>query len=239
MDTTLLKITLSEIRQEIRDNATPQTLESSTRFFKEPVKSYGVKVPVVHAISKAYFKRINSFSKSDIWNLCTQLWKSGYTEEAIVACNWSYTIRKQYQPSDFSVFEDWINRYVTNWATCDTLCNHTVGSFIEMYPEELHRLKALARSSNLWMRRAAAVSLIVPARKGKFLPDIFAIADIVLEDQEDLVLKGYGWMLKEACKAHQQEVWNYVMKNKHAMPRTALRYAIEKMPEEMKKKAMA
>jgi len=88
------------------------------------------------------------------------------------------------------------------------------------------------------MRRAAAVSLIIPARKGKFLDEIFRIADILLTDTDDLVQKGYGWMLKAASQAHQEEVFAYVMLNKNVMPRTALRYAIEKIPPAWKEKAM-
>ena len=89
------------------------------------------------------------------------------------------------------------------------------------------------------MRRASAVALIIPARKGKFLNEIIAIADILLLDKDDLVQKGYGWMLKASSEAHQKEVFEYVMKNKDKMSRTALRYAIEKMPKNLKTKAMA
>lgn len=94
------------------------------------------------------------------------------------------------------------------------------------------------RSQNRWKRRASAVSLIIPARKGKFLKEIFALADILLLDGDDLVQKGYGWMLKAASEAHQKEVFDYVISNKTTMPRTALRYAIEKMPKELKDEAM-
>jgi 3-methyladenine DNA glycosylase AlkD len=82
------------------------------------------------------------------------------------------------------------------------------------------------------------VTLIIPARNGKFLKEIFNIADILLLEKDDLVQKGYGWMLKAASQAHQKEVFDYVIKNKMTMPRTALRYAIEKMPKELKEKAM-
>jgi 3-methyladenine DNA glycosylase AlkD len=138
----------------------------------------------------------------------------------------------------FKVFERWVNDYVSNWASCDTLSNHSIGEFIEMYPDYLKNLKDFAKSENRWMRRASAVTLILPARKGKFLHDIFDIADILLTDKDDLVQKGYGWMLKAASKAHQQEVFEYVIRNKAIMPRTSLRYAIEKMPKDMKAKAM-
>jgi len=82
------------------------------------------------------------------------------------------------------------------------------------------------------------VTLIIPARHGKFLTDIFKIADALLVDKDDLVQKGYGWMLKAASEAHQKDVFDFVMKNKSNMPRTALRYAIEKMPAEFKRQAM-
>jgi 3-methyladenine DNA glycosylase AlkD len=82
------------------------------------------------------------------------------------------------------------------------------------------------------------VTLILPARKGLFLKEVFEISDRLLEDGDDMVQKGYGWMLKEASKKHQPEVFDYVMGKKALMPRTALRYAIEKMPAEMRRRAM-
>jgi 3-methyladenine DNA glycosylase AlkD len=107
-----------------------------------------------------------------------------------------------------------------------------------MHPSFLSGLKKWARSKKRWVKRASAVSLIVPARKGKFLDDIFEIADILHFDTDDMVQKGYGWMLKAASEAHQKEVFNYVMSKKTTMPRTSLRYAIEKMPQALKAKAM-
>jgi 3-methyladenine DNA glycosylase AlkD len=160
-------------------------------------------------------------------------------EESFVACNWAYDVRKHYEPDDFDIFEKWVSTYVGNWASCDTLCNHTVGTFVEMYPEYLSGLKKWAQSKNRWVKRASAVSLILPARRGKFLEDIFIIADILHSDKDDMVQKGYGWMLKAASEAHQIDVFNYVMRKKTTMPRTSLRYAIEKLPPELKAQAMA
>lgn len=70
------------------------------------------------------------------------------------------------------------------------------------------------------------------------MEDVLEIADRLLEDEDDLVRKGYGWMLREAGKAHRQEIFDYVMANRKLMPRISLRYAIEKFPEDMRKKAM-
>ena len=230
---------IENLRQELIKNADEKTRLSGERFFKEDVKLYGLKSADTGRISKEHYKTIEDKSKPNIFALCSELWKSGYMEESFVACNWSYNVHKQYEPSDFYVFESWVNNYVGNWASCDTLCNHTVGTFVEMYPKYLSGLKKWATSSNRWVKRASAVSLIVPARNGKFLPEIFEIADILHSDKDDMVQKGYGWMLKAASQAHQQEVFKYVMKKKATMPRTSLRYAIEKMPSELKALAMA
>ncbi|MBK8505374.1 MAG: DNA alkylation repair protein [Saprospiraceae bacterium] len=229
---------IAKIREELKKHTEESRLVGSQHFFKEKIKLHGVTAPNVRKISRDFFKVIDSKSKSEIFDLCDHLWKSGYIEESLIACHWSYHIHKRYEPKDFSTFEKWIDQYINNWATCDTFCNHTVGAFIEMYPDHLSRLKIFAKSENRWKRRAAAVSLIIPARKGMFLDDILSIADILLLDQDDMVQKGYGWMLKVASKLHEKAIFDYVIKHRTVMPRTALRYAIEKMPKDLKAIAM-
>jgi 3-methyladenine DNA glycosylase AlkD len=229
---------IEKIRAALKNEADAKTLATGHKFFKEKINSYGVKVPTVSRIGKEFFKLIDSKTKSEVFELCESLWQSGFIEESFIACNWSYYIHKKYEPGDFLIFEKWIHDYVNNWASCDTLCNHTIGEFIEMYPEYSVKMKELAKSDNRWMRRASSVSFIIPARKGKFLNEILEIADILLLDKDDLVQKGYGWMLKAASQAHQREIFEYVIKNKTVMPRTSLRYAIEKMPVDLKIKAM-
>ncbi len=230
---------VEDIRKELKRNSDEKTRISGERFFKESVKLYGLKSALTERIGKEYFTRIKEKEKSEIFDLCEELWQSGYLEESGIACNWSYYIYRNYEPGDIKVFERWVKNYVSNWASCDTLCNHTVGTFIEMYPGKIADLKRWAKSQNRWMKRASAVSFIVPARKGLFLDEIFEIAGILLLDADDMVQKGYGWMLKAASEAHQKKVFDYVYKNKAIMPRTSLRYAIEKMPKELKIKAMA
>jgi 3-methyladenine DNA glycosylase AlkD len=182
---------------------------------------------------------VKPLGKREIFRLCEELLKSDYCEEAFIACDWAYRQRKEFKPDDFSIFDSWLNKYINNWAKCDTLCNHTVGSFVEMYPRFIENLKQWAKSGNRWLRRAAAVTLIIPAKRGNFLKDIFEISDTLLTNPDDLVQKGYGWLLKDASILHQAEVFGYVMKNKKVMPRTALRYAIERMPADLKRQAMA
>lgn len=235
-----MKNIIDDVRQVLIDSIDPKTLASSDHFFKEgeAAKVHGVRMGEVGKIGKESFRQIKKLPKEKIFGLCEELWRSGYLEESVVACIWAESLHKQYEPADFKMFERWVHDYLTNWADCDTLCNHTIGNFVMMYPGYIAELKKWATSSKRFVKRASAVTLIIPARKGLFLNDIFEIADILLFDKDDLVQKGYGWMLKAASEAHQKEVFNYVMSKKAVMPRTALRYAIEKMPADLRVEAM-
>jgi 3-methyladenine DNA glycosylase AlkD len=229
---------IEKIRIQLDQNGDEKIQQATLRFFKEEIQCYGLKSATVTAISNEYFKLLKGCSKEEIFGLCEQLWQSKFIEENMIACSWSLKMKKHYQMDDFELFKRWIDQYITNWATCDTFCNHNMGSLIEIYPELLPSLKEFTTSSNRWMKRAAAVSLIVPARKGLFLEDIFDIANAMLMDPDDMVQKGYGWMLKVASQKHLQEVYDFVIKNKSVMLRTSLRYAIEKMPADLKQQAM-
>jgi 3-methyladenine DNA glycosylase AlkD len=229
---------IARIRNDLTARADPEIRRVSRRFFKEEISCYGIKTATVIAIAKTYWKEVRSLDKKEIFGLCEELYRSGMMEEAFIVSNWVPNLKDRFEPEDFTVFGHWIDTFITNWATCDGLCNHAVGDFIVKYPEFIEELKLWTRSENRWMRRASAVSLIIPAKHGKFLEDVLGIATLLLTDQDDMVQKGYGWLLKEASRQHTGEVFAFVMENKKRMPRTALRYAIELMPKDLKAEAM-
>ncbi len=231
---------VDEVRRRLEENADEKTRESGRRFFKEKemIATHGVRMATVGKIARESCARLESMPKEKIFALSEELWRSGYLEEGVIACAWAYHLRGQYLPEDFRVFEHWVEHYVDNWASCDTLCNHTIGAFVEKYPEYIGELKRWTASANRWKKRAAAVTLVIPACKGLFLPDVLEIAEKLLLDADDLVQKGYGWMLKAASQAHPEEVFGYLMSRRDAMPRTAFRYALEKMPAEWRARAM-
>ena len=232
---------LNRIRDELKAAADPSVAESNKRFFKdgEHFLAYGLRSVDVNRLSRRYVSELKGLPKSGIFELCESLWQSGYQEEASIACALSKGLLAEIQPSDFDVYADWLARHVRNWAMCDTLCNHTIGDLVMKYPKLAERLLEWTRSDNRWLKRGAAVTLIIPARRGLFLPLVFRIAEALLLDPDDLVQKGYGWMLKAASEPHEKEVHDFVMRRRGSMPRTALRYAIEKMPAEMRKLAMS
>lgn len=229
---------IKKIRSELSSMADPKGQESTRRYFKEEIKCYGIRAAGLRMIAKKYWPAVKLLSKKEIVELCEELMKPMIVEETILATLWMPKLKKQFVKQDIELFKKWINRYINNWAACDSFCNHTVGDYLEIFPEQITEVKSWAYSKNRWMRRASAVSLIVPAKRGEFLDDVFEIADILLEDKDDMVQKGYGWMLKEASRKHPDEVFEFVMKHKARMPRTALRYAIELMNPGKKKIAM-
>jgi 3-methyladenine DNA glycosylase AlkD len=138
--------TIKRIRQDFKRIADPKIREGGKRFFKESIKLYGIKTAEVSRPARVYFKEIKNKEKEEIFYLCEELWQSGYMEESFIACQWAYSLHKYYSEKDFSRFEKWVNKYVSNWASCDTFCNHTIGTFVAMYPNYLERLKKWAKS---------------------------------------------------------------------------------------------
>ncbi len=229
---------IQQIRSDLKANADQHTAETSHRYFKEEIKVYGVKTATVEKIAKKHWPQAKTLCKEVLFGLCEELFQSGILEEAFVVSSWMPNYIDDLAAQDIYTLKRWIESYVSNWAECDGLCNHTVGDLIQRYPEIVAEVKSWAKSSNRWLKRASAVSFIVPAKRGLFLLDAFEISDVLLLDEDDLVQKGYGWLLKEESRVHQKEVFDYVVKNRKVMPRMALRYAIELMPKDLKAEAM-
>ncbi|NLF88648.1 DNA alkylation repair protein [Candidatus Bathyarchaeota archaeon] len=230
--------TIQQIRQDLDANVDQHTKESAKRYFKEAIKVYGVKTADVGRIAKEHWTRVKILPKQEIFELCEELYKSGYMEEAFIVSDWMPRYINNLQASDIATFRRWIDTYISNWAECDGFCNHTIGDLIDKFPEIVPEVKSWAKSQNRWMKRASAVSFILPARRGEYLAEAFEICDVLLMDGGDLVQKGYGWLLKEESRQHTKEVYDYVVAHRKTMPRTALRYAIELMPKELKDEAM-
>jgi 3-methyladenine DNA glycosylase AlkD len=192
----------------------------------------------VRKLSSEFFQKIKKKPKQQILQLCNLLLESGYSEQRTIAFDWAFRLRKLYEKSDFQLLSTWLMKHVHGWGACDDLCTHALGVFIYQFPEFIKKIREWTRSKNRWVRRASAVCLIYSVRRKEHLEQVLETADALLTDQDIMVQKGYGWMLKEASNHYPKEVFDYVMKNRREMPRTALRYAIEKLSPEHRKEAM-
>lgn len=151
---------IQNIRRDLKSSADEKTKTSFQRLFKEKIKCYGVKTGIVGKIAKKYWKELNSLSsslstskkKQLVFNICKELYKSDYTEEAFIVSMWAPNLTDQFEESDFKIFENWINNYINDWAKCDGFCNHTLGNFIEKFPKYISELKKWAKSKNRWLK---------------------------------------------------------------------------------------
>jgi 3-methyladenine DNA glycosylase AlkD len=141
--------------------------------------------------------------------------------------------RREFRPGLLAVFRRWLARNLSaNWATTDAICGALIGPLVVQHPDLDRQLRAWADDRNLWVRRASIVGLIPRARRGESLDLIYEIAGVLHPDREDLIQKAVGWVLREAGKADPRRLERYLRANGPAIPRTTLRYAIERFPLE-------
>lgn len=161
-------------------------------------------------------------------------WESG-----VIAFDWAYRVKSQYSENTYSVFYRWLKEYVRGWGDCDDFCTHAFGALIRNHKHLFERIPEWTQDEDFWVRRASAVVLI-PAILHNDFEGIypFQISDALLYDKHDLVQKGYGWMLKCLSTVDVENVVNYLVDKHFVMPRTAFRYALEKLDKETRKKLM-
>lgn len=155
--------------------------------------------------------------------------KDRYLEAKGVGIEVMACYRRDFTPRLLSAWKRWLARnYSSNWATTDSICGSLIGPLLVSYPKLLNKMRGWSRDRNMWVRRASAVALIPSVRRGVALNLGYAIARTLHRDKEDLVQKAVGWMLREAGKADPARLERYLRGNGRSIPRTTLRYAIER-----------
>jgi len=228
---------VEDIKNELKERTKDIDTSGQVKYFKESIKPWGLSNSEARKMAKKYYSKYKP-SYEEAVKIAEELLKSGYFEEGVIAFDLMIKYKKYFDKNSFKIFETWVDKYVHNWAWCDDISPHLINVVIEKYPELVTKLISWTGSKNRWKKRAAAVSLIPSARKGKFLKEIFIVCDQLLTDKDDLVQKGYGWLLKETSKFDEKRVIAYLEKHYKEMPRTAFRYALEKVNEKDKKRMM-
>lgn len=219
---------LSQLRKEIKQAANPEKAKFLTRYFKtgkgeyaEGDKLYGINVPTARRIAKRYYGLS--------LNEARQLLSSPIHEERLIAL---FVLVHQFQKGDVvtqkAIYDLYLanTTFVNNWDLVDSSADKIVGAYLEK--KDRFSLQTLARSTQLWERRIAILSTYYFIKQGEH-KDTFVIADILLQDEHDLIHKAVGWMLREVGNYVSQTKEEEFLKRRYKrMPRTMLRYAIEK-----------
>ncbi len=219
---------VSAIKKDLRKSASKEKATVLSRFFKTGRGEYGegdrflgVVVPAQRMIAKKYS------DKMGLINIASLL-KSAYHEERMTAL---LILMIMYKKSDDAkkekIFRFYLKniRYVNNWDLVDVTCRDIIGA--HLFRKDRKILYKLAKSGGLWERRVAVVSTWYFISKGD-LSDTFKIVEMLLDDRRDLTHKAAGWMLREAGKRNRENLEDFLAGHVKKMPRTMLRYAIEK-----------
>ena len=220
---------LKATRAQLKAAADPEFAAGVLRFFKEPVQPHGIPAPQVREIARLAYRELKQWPVAERDRFVTELWKSGVLEEGSVVCYIYRRFAKSCDQREFRMFEHWLDRYVRNWGHCDGVSTWLVAASIANRPELLTKLPRWTKSKNRWKRRAAAVSLVYEAKRGRNTESIFQICGLLRDDTDDLVRKGVGWLLKETYPKRPREVIRFLDNWRPSAPRLVLRLAAEKM----------
>lgn len=193
----------------------------------------------IRRLSNRLYKEIYDKSIDNIFATCSELLEQHDWAMGVIAYDFAYRVRKQYDNNTFSIFESWLINYVRCWGDCDDFCTHAFGELLIQRTELFPKILLWTEREEFWMRRAAAVILIPSIHQKKYNkinPTI--ISDLLIQDCNNLVLKGYGWMLKVLSQKEPELVYNYLFNNMEIMPRISFRYALEKMDNIKKEQLM-
>ncbi len=140
-------------------------------------------------------------------------------EEGVIVSHLYRRFAKSCGEREFGMFEHWIDRHVRNWAHCDGVSTWLIAASIVNRPGLADRLPRWTKSKNRWKRRSAAVSLIQEAKQGRNTETILHICDLLLNDTDDMVRKGVGWLLKETYPKKPDEVIGFLDNYRATAPR--------------------
>ncbi len=138
---------------------------------------------------------------------------------------------------EFKVFESWLDR-ISSWADHDALVHYLIAPMIAAKPARVSRVFRWAKSPDRWHRRAACVALIQGTRRRMFFAEVVRLSDLLLCDEDDMVQKGLGWLLRETAKFDPKRTVPYLMSIRERAPRLVLRTACETLPAATRKRVL-
>ena len=231
-------ITAMAVHRRMLEAANPERAKASQWFFKTGPGQYGegdrflgITVPVLRQLTREF----EGLTLPEI----RKLLKSGWHEERLLAL---LVLVRQYGKGDGrsrdAIYRCYLGSRagINNWDLVDCSAPQIVGAHLDGGGRRF--LRELARSGSLWDRRIAVLATFHYIKNGQF-GDSLALARLLLDDREDLIHKAVGWMLREIGKRDQAVLEAFLRANGRRMPRTALRYAIERFPQPLRRRYLA
>jgi len=228
-------MTCPDMQKRLRRFATREKAMVLQRFFKTGTGQYGEGDKFLGVVVPDLRRVMKEFRDAPLSEV-TKLLRSPWHEDRLLAL---LILVDQFERGDdklrAGIYSLYLKntRYINNWDLVDLTAPKIVGAHLDGGSRSL--LYRFARSGNLWERRIAIIATFHFIRQDEF-GDTLALSEALLQDEHDLMHKAVGWMLREVGKRDQRALEGFLKKHHAAMPRTALRYAIERFPEAKRKK---
>ena len=239
-----IRLKLQEIMMKVEMcnmNALLRTakLEIETLYSHVPEGKH-IKTGDIRKLSAQLFRNISDKDIKKVFALCDVFLEEHSWELGVIAFDWAFRMKRDYNEETYSIFYRWLRKYIRGWGDCDDFCTHAYGELLRQDKSLFTHVIEWTQDKDFWVRRASAVILIPAILHNDYDGmDPFIISDRLMNDEHDLVLKGYGWMLKSVSQIDQSSVEQYLIKNHTVMPRVAYRYALGKFDKDTRKKLMA
>jgi 3-methyladenine DNA glycosylase AlkD len=229
----------AHIRQVLKDGGSARHAKGVQWFFKEEIRSRGWYTGELRKVA-ARFRRtiVRELGLPFLLQVADKLFAGRCLEEKIFAVLLLEKLTDQFGDAEFLLFESWLAR-ISSWADHDALVHYLVAPMIAAQPPLARSVFRWAKSRDRWHRRAACVALIQGTRRKMFFPEIKRLAKSLMLDQDDMVQKGLGWLLRETAKADAKRTVPYLITIRQRAPRLVLRTACETLPVATRRRILA
>ena len=229
----------AQIRSALQSGGSAQRAAGVQWFFKDEVRSHGWRTADLRRAMRRCRREILREHDFDfLVKVADELFTGRVLEEKVAAVFLLENMEAQFTSREFRLFESWLDR-ISSWADHDGLVHSLIAPMVAANPARVKNVSRWAESPDRWHRRAACVALIRGARAKMFFPDIVKLSDSLLTDQDDMVQKGLGWLLRETAKYDARRTVPYLMKIRGKAPRLVLRTACETLPPAVRSRILA
>lgn len=233
---------VADARKQLRAAAAHWPPRRATTFFKpdEEVYSIGLSTPKLRQLERRLYGLVRaSWGYGDAVQFADGLLRERHIEGRSLGLMVLARFSREFEADLFPKVHDWLAADLCdNWALTDLLGTKVLAPLLQRVPALAERLKAWTGSRNLWLRRSALVALVPLARRGQQLALAYSIATKLQPDRSDLIQKAAGWLLRECGSTNPRRLATYLMAHGPRVPRTTLRYAIERFPRAQRDELM-
>jgi 3-methyladenine DNA glycosylase AlkD len=232
-------VVAAHIRRALKDGGSTEHAAGVQWFFKDEIKSHGWYTADLRRAAVRFRREVRKERGLDfLIEVADRLFSGSVLEEKIVAVFLLENLDREFRDTEFRLFENWLDR-ISSWADHDALVHDLIAPMIASKPTRAKTVFRWAKSADRWHRRAACVALIRGSRAKMFFPEINKLSNLLLADQDDMVQKGLGWLLRETAKFDAKRTVPYLMEIRRRAPRLVLRTACETLTPAVRKRVLA